>query len=227
MQLKLHPFRETPASHMQKVCEPETSCFLGWRCPSGSSPKLSAGRSNVGYRYWPRMKQWLCMLQGILLSMRSPWLCWAFFTQPVIYNWGVRKSKDFKYPRDPIPCPTEWSSISSSASPLPIEHWSRIQGGFYLKSVCSRNAPAWFSLSEDLCGPSDQTSIPLCPIFLISPFPYLTTYSINVYWIFAYHVPDIILVPGAHEWTNQVLVLVVLTFYLCNRWLFWMDPKKT
>lgn len=126
---------------MQQVCEAGTPCFLGWRCPSGSSLKLRAGRSNVGYRYWPQMKQWLCMLQGILLSMRSPWLCWAFFTQPVIYNWGVRKGKDFKYPREPIPCPAEWSSFSHCAIPLPTEHWPQIQGGLYLKSFCSRNAP--------------------------------------------------------------------------------------
>lgn len=177
---------------MQKVCEAGTQCFLGWRCPSGSGLKLSAGRSNVGYRYWPRMKQWLCMLQGILLSMRSPWLYWAFFTQPVISNWGVRKGKDFKYPREPIPCPTEWSSFSSPAIyPPSTEHRPQIQGGSYLLSFCSRmHTAAWFVLSKDLCGPSDKTSIPLYLIFLISSFSHLLIYSTNIYWIFPYYVPD-------------------------------------
>lgn len=59
LEAKSHPFGETPASHMQKAATP---CFLGWRRPSGSNLKLSAGRSDVGCRYWPRMKQWLCML---------------------------------------------------------------------------------------------------------------------------------------------------------------------
>lgn len=110
---------------MQKVCEAGTPCFLGWQRPSGSNLKLSAGRSNVGRIYWPWMKQWLCMLQGILLRMRSPRLCWAFFTQPVICNGGVREGK---YPRETFPCPTEWSCFSTPAVPLPTEHWPQIQG---------------------------------------------------------------------------------------------------
>lgn len=114
---------------MQKVCEAGTPCFLGWQRPSGSSLKLSAGRSNVGSRYWLRMKQWLCMLQGILLSMRSPWLFWAFFTKPVIYNWGVRKGRDFKYFGELSPCPTEWSS-SSPAIPLPTNTGLRFGEAF-------------------------------------------------------------------------------------------------
>lgn len=173
MSLKLHPLRETPASHMQEVCEVGTVSFLGWQHPRGSNLKLSAGRSDVGCRYWPRMKQWLCMLQGILLSMRSPRLRWAFFTQPVIYNRGLRKSNDFKYPRECFPGPTEWSSFSSPAVPLPTEHWPPIQAGFTsCVSAVEMQIAARFALPKDPYGLSDKTSFPSYLIFLISSFMY-------------------------------------------------------
>lgn len=134
---------------MQKVCKAATPYFLGWRCPCGCNLKLSAGRSDVGCRYWPQMKQWLCMLQGILLNMRSPRLCWAFFTQPVIYNRRVRKSNDLKYPREPFPCPTEWSIFSSPAVPLPTECWPPTQEGFTSSFYAVEMLiAAWFTLSR-------------------------------------------------------------------------------
>lgn len=132
--------------------------------------------------------------------MRSPRLCWAFFTQPVIYNRGVRKSNDFKYPWEPFPCPEEWSSFSSSAGPLPVGYWPWIQKG-YTCSYAVEMWFAWFALSKDLCGPSNKNSS------IVYHLPDLFIYSFTsvsqLIFIEDLLCTDIILVLRIHEWTDQ------------------------
>lgn len=157
--------------------------------------------------------------------MRSPRLCWAFFTQPVIYNRGVRKSNDFKYPWEPFPCPAEWSSFSSPAGPLPTGHCPWIQEGFTSCSYAVEMWFAWFALSKDLCGPSNKTSVLSYIIFLISSFIHLLVFSQQIF-IEGLLCTDIILVPRIHEWTDQEKISCAHMFYLCNRWLVCMDLKR-
>lgn len=134
--------------------------------------------------------------------MRSFRLCWAFFSQPVIYNRGVRKSNDFKYPWEPFPCPAEWSSFSSPAGPLPTGHWPRIPGRIHLLSLCSRNAICMVCCVKGPARPKQQ-NISSIISHLPDLFVHSFTHFIQQIFIEGLLCIDIILVLRIHEWTDQ------------------------
>jgi hypothetical protein len=143
---------------------------------------------------WPGMKQWLCMLQGILQSMRSPRLCWALFILHVICNRGVRKISDFKYSGELLPCSTEHTT-----SPVLLEHIRSRRDFTFISSQWK-----WKSLYSLLCQMTRVAWVTKYQFHYASFLTYSFTYSfIQQMLLSACNVSDIFLELGIHESTNQ------------------------
>lgn len=157
---------------MQKVCEAGTPCFLGWQRPSGSNLKFSAGRSDVGCRHWLWMKQWLCMLQGILLWDHPG--CAGLSSHSLLsITAELEKAASLS------PAPQSETPSPPLLYPYPQNTGLRFKRDFtsHLSAVEMQIA-AWLSPSKDPCSLSDTTSIPFYLIFLISLPVHLLIYSI-------------------------------------------------
>lgn len=157
------------------------------------------------------------MLQGILLSMSSPWLYWGFFTQPIISSRGVRNGNDFKYPREPVPAHRLKLLLQACYTPVHrtlVSDPGRILPHISLKQRCKLLC-AW--LCQRTCVPHPTFYL----IFLISSCIHL----LNNYLLSTYYVPEVIQCLG---YKNEKIKKKVTVFIVCpcKRWLFCMDTRK-